>query len=125
MSDQQEQPRDKATGTPTERPRVEVAFTRTERSRDEGVLAVNGPLTDEAADEFQQHLEELIAGGWPLVTLDFTKVKAISSRCLGKIMFLRMKLHEKNRSLRIGGCDPELYKSLKIARFDYFMDINR
>jgi anti-anti-sigma regulatory factor len=125
MPDQQERPRGKVTGTPTERPRVEVTFTRTERSRDEAALAVNGPLTDDVADAFQQHLEELIAGGWPLVTLDFTKVNAISSRCLGKIMFLRMKLHEKNRSLRIGGCDSELYKSLKIARFDYFMDISQ
>jgi len=124
MPDQQEQPRDKVTGTPTEQPRGEVVFTRTERSRDEAVLAVNGPLTDEVVETFQLHLEELIAGGWPFVTLDFTKVKVISSRCIGKIMFLRMKLDEKKRSLRIGGCDPELYKSFKTMRLDFFMTIS-
>jgi anti-anti-sigma regulatory factor len=124
MSDQKEQPRDNVTGTPTEQPRPQVVFTRTEPSRDAVVLAVNGPLTDDVVDTFQQHLEELIAGRWPLVTLDFTRVTGISSRCIGKIMFLRMKLDEKKRSLRIGGCDPELYKSFKTMRLDFFMDIS-
>jgi len=123
MSDQQERPRDNVTGAPTEQPRPQAEFTRTERSRDEVVLAVSGPLTDDAVDAFQQHLEELIAGRWPLVTLDFTRVPGISSRCVGKLMFLRMRLDEKKRSLRIGGCHPELYKSFKTMRLDFFMAI--
>jgi anti-anti-sigma regulatory factor len=116
MSDQQEQPR------------VEVVFTRTQRSRDEVVLSVDGPLTDDVADELHLQFEGLIAGSWRVVTLDLAKVKGISSRCLGKIMFLRMRLIEKKeqgRSIRIQGCDPALYLDLKAARFDFFMDIQQ
>jgi anti-anti-sigma regulatory factor len=123
MSDQQEQPRDKATGTPTEQPRDKVAFTRTDRSRDEVVLAAKGALTDEAADAFKLQLDGLIAGGWPIVTLDLSAVKGISSGPLGKIVFLMKKLQEKQRTFRIRGCDAGLYEQFKKISFDRIIDI--
>jgi anti-anti-sigma factor len=107
-----------------ERSRDEVVFTRTERSRDEVVLTVNGPLTDETADEFQRHLDSLLAGGWPIVTLDFSKVKAIASKPTGKIVFLMKRLQEKSRTFRIRGCDPGLYEQFRMIRFDRIIDIS-
>ena len=124
MSDQQERSRDGVVPTPTGRSRDGVVFTRTERSRDEAVLAVNGPLMDESVDEFKLRLDGLLAGGWPIVTLDLTKVKVIASQCLGKIVFLMKKLEESRRKLRIRGCDPELYAQFTSIRFDQIIDIS-
>jgi anti-anti-sigma regulatory factor len=123
MSDQQEQPRDKVTGTPAEQPRVEVVFTRTERSHDEVVLAVGGLLMDETADEFKLQIDGLLAGGWPIVTLDLSAVKGISSGPLGKVVFLMKKLQEKQRKFRIRGCDAGLYEQFKRISFDRIIDI--
>jgi len=111
MSDQQGQPREHA------------EFIRTERSHEEVVLAVDGPLYDEFADEFQRQLDALVAGGWPIVTLDFTKVKVIASKATGKIVFLLKRLQETRRTLRIRGCDPGLYVQFKAVRFDRIIDI--
>jgi hypothetical protein len=111
MSDQQE------------RPREDLVFARTEPSRDEVVLAVHGPLFEEFADRFAAELDALLAGPWPTVTLNFAKTTAICSRCLGKIMFLRMKLQERSRTIRIRGCDADLYLQLKTTRFDHFVEI--
>jgi len=113
MSDQQQQ-----------RAREEVSFVRSERSRDEVVLAVNGPLMDETADEFARHLDALLAGEWPTVTLDFSHVKAIASKPTGKIVFLMKHLQEKSRRLRIRGCDPGLYQQFRMIRFDRIIDIS-
>ena len=123
MPDQQEQPRDDVTGTPKEQPRPQVTYTRTEASRDEVVLAVSGPLTDETADEFQRHLDGLLAGVWPIVTLDCSKVKAIASKPTGKIVLLMKRLQEKKRAFRIRGCDPGLYVQFRMIRFDRIIDI--
>jgi anti-anti-sigma factor len=113
MSDQQE------------RSREEVVFVRSERSRDEAVLAVKGPLTDDAADGFKLQLDGLAAGRWATVTLDLTKVKAISSQCLGKIVMLMKRLEESRRKLRIRGCDPDLYAQFTRVRFDRIIEISR
>jgi anti-anti-sigma factor len=113
MSDQQQ------------RSRNEVTFVRSERSRNEVVLTVKGPLTDEAADGFRLQFDGLAAGGWPIVTLDLTAVKAISSQCLGKIVMLMKRLEESRRKLRIRGCDPDLYAQFTRVRFDRIIDISR
>lgn len=104
-------------------PREHASFERTERSREEVVLAVDGPLYDEYADEFQRQLDAMVTGHWPIVTLDFTKVKAIASKATGKIVFLMKRLQESRRTLRIRGCDPGLYGQFKAIRFDRIIDI--
>jgi anti-anti-sigma factor len=111
MSDQQEQPRGG------------VVFTRTERSRDEVVLAVNGPLLHDFADEFQVQLDGLLAGRWPIVTLDLSQVGFIASNPIGKIVFLKKRLEEKQRTFRIRGCSPRLYELFKSTKFDRIVDI--
>ena len=100
-----------------------ATFTRTERSREEAVLAVAGPLYDEIADEFQFHLDAAIAGGWPIITLDFKRVKVIASKAFGKIVFVMKRLQETRRTLRIRGCDPDLWNQFKATRFDRILDI--
>lgn len=105
------------------RPREHAEFVRTERSREEVVLAVAGPLYDEYADDFQRELDAMSAGGWPLVTLDFSRVKVIASKATGKIVFTMKRLEETRRKLRIRGCDPMLYQQFKAVRFDRIIDI--
>lgn len=105
------------------RPRQHAEFVRAERSRDEVVLAVDGPLYDEFADEFQRELDTMCAGRWPIITLDFSKVKVIASKATGKIVFTMKRLEETRRKLRIRGCDPGLYQQFKAARFDRIIDI--
>lgn len=112
MSDQQQ------------RSRGAAVFTRTERSSKEVVLAVNGPLTDDIADQFKVQLDALLAGGWPIVTLDLSLVKGISSNPLGKIVMLKMRLQERQRTLRVRGCDPELYDLFRKISYDRIIDIS-
>jgi anti-anti-sigma regulatory factor len=106
-------------------PGERIAFSRREPSRDEVVLAVEGPLYHEFADEFQGQLDALVAGGWAIVTLDFRKVKVIASLITGKILILKMRLQEHRREVRIRGCDPGLYAQFKAVRFDRMLDIQQ
>ncbi len=111
MPDQQEQPREG------------VLFTRMERSRQEVVLAATGPLLHDFADEFQTQLDGLLAGRWPIVTLDLSQVGFIASNPIGKIVFLKKRLGEQQRTFRIRGCNPHLYEQFKSTKFDRIVDI--
>ena len=111
MSDQQGQPQEHA------------SFVRTERSREEVVLAVDGPLFDEFADEFQRQLEALDAGGWPIVSLDLSHTKVMASNPIGKIVFFKKRLEEQHRTFRIRGCDRGLFEHFRFTRFDRIIDI--
>jgi hypothetical protein len=106
-----------------EQPREHASFVRTERSREEVVLAVDGPLFDEFADEFQRQLEALDAGGWPIVSLDLSHTKVIASSPIGKIVFFKKHLEEQHRTFRIRGCDRGLYDLLCKSRFDRIIAI--
>jgi anti-anti-sigma factor len=122
MSDQQERPRDEGGSPQEEKPREAVVFTRTERSWQEVVLAAKGPLLHDFADEFQIQLDGLLAGRWPIVTLDLSQVSFIASNPIGKIVFLKKRLEEKQRTFRIRGCSPHLYDQFKSIKFDRIVD---
>jgi len=107
-----------------QQPREQVTFVRSEPSREEAILAVVGPLLDENADEFQRALDELLAGGWPVVTLDLSKVKAMASKPMGKIVFMKNRLEEKHRMFRIRGCDDSLSQQFLMVKFDRIIDIS-
>jgi anti-anti-sigma regulatory factor len=104
-------------------PREHASFVRTERSREEVVLAVDGPLFDEFADEFQRQLEALNAGGWPIVSLDLSHAKVMASNPIGKIVFFKKRLEEQRRTFRIRGCDRGLYEQFRRTKFDRIIDI--
>jgi len=106
------------------RPGDQITFVRSEPSREEAILAVVGPLLDENADEFQRALDELLAGGSPIVTLDLSKVKAMASKPMGKIVFMKNRLREKRREFRIRGCDAGLYQQFLMVKFDRIIDIS-
>jgi hypothetical protein len=104
-------------------PREHASFARTERSREEVVLAVDGPLFDEFSDEFQRQLDALNAGGWPIVSLDLSRTKVMASNPIGKIVFFKKRLEEQHRSFRIRGCDRGLYELFQRSKFDRIIDI--
>lgn len=69
-------------------------FVQKEASREEMVLAVQGPLSGETTVEFHTRMEELCAGRYLTITLDFSQTPSINSSALGKILLFRKKLAE-------------------------------
>ena len=74
-------------------------FEQRNVSRDEVMLIVTGSLSGERTAEFHRHMEDLVAVGSGVVTLDFTNTDSINSSALGKILLFRNKLAEQDRTL--------------------------
>jgi anti-anti-sigma factor len=100
-------------------------FAQKEASRDEIVLSVQGPLSGEATAEFQTQMEELAAGRYLTITLDFSQTPSINSSALGKILLFRQKLAESGRTLQIVGCSEPLFKTFQMIKFDKLVSIRK
>lgn len=70
-----------------------------ERS-DEG-LVVTGPLDVEAEAKFRRHLRVLLDSDAEALTLDLSKVKYISSICVGSLVSFWIDLRPKGRRMKI------------------------
>ncbi len=100
-------------------------FKKREVSTDEVILEVEGALNGEAANEFQKNLEELAAGPHRIITLDLSKVDAINSSCIGKILLFRKRLSETRRTIQIKGCSDSLYNTFQLIKFDKLINIEK
>ena len=100
-------------------------FTRTEISKDEVQLQVKGILDSEAAEKFQKEISSLAAGDYKTITLDLKQVPSINSTCIGKILLLRKRLTEQDRSIRISGCSDALYNTFQLIDLDKRISIDR
>ena len=100
-------------------------FTQREASRDEIVLAVQGPLAGEATQEFQTRMEQLRDGHYLTITLDLSDAPSINSSALGKILLFRQKLAEAGRTLQIVGCSDSLFKTFQMIKFDKLVTIRK
>jgi len=100
-------------------------FSQKETSREEIVLAVQGPLSGETTPEFQTRMEELTAGRYLTITLDFSETPSINSSALGKILLFRKKLAEGGRTLQIVGCSDPLFKTFQMIKFDKLVTIRK
>jgi anti-anti-sigma regulatory factor len=94
-------------------------------SKDEVVLAVDGPVTQENTAEFHRLMDELCSGPTMTVTLDLSKTPALNSSSLGKILLFRKKLAEGQRVLQIRGCSENLFQTFQMIRFDSLISIQR
>ena len=100
-------------------------FETKQVSREEVMLSVIGPLTAETSMEFHRQLQQLFAGGSPVISLDLTRTESISSAALGKILLFKKKLAENRRTLQIRGCSENLYSTFQMINFDSLISIQR
>ena len=100
-------------------------FTKTEISKDEILLEVEGSLSGEATDDFQQALEELTEGRHHTLTLNLARVKSINSSSIGKILLCKKKLSDQSREIRIRGCSDALFNTFQLIRFDKLVNVEK
>jgi anti-anti-sigma factor len=100
-------------------------FEQKETSREEIVLSVPGALSGDATGEFHTRMEELVAGRYLTITLDFSQTPSINSSALGKILLFRKRLAEQGRTLQIVGCSDALYKTFQMINFDSLVTIKK
>ncbi len=100
-------------------------FVQKEASPEEIVLAVQGPLSGEATNEFHTRMEELASGRYLTISLDLSQTPSINSSALGKILLFRKKLAEGGRTLRIVGCSDQLFKTFQMIKFDKLVTIKK
>ena len=100
-------------------------FEQRNVSRDEVMLVVTGPLAGEQTGEFHRHMDELVAIGSRIITLDLARTESINSSALGKILLFRKKLAEQDRILQIKGCSESLYKTFQMIKFDTLISIQK
>lgn len=100
-------------------------FEQRNVSRDEVMLVVTGSLSGERTTEFHRYMDDLVAVGNRVITLDLTKTDSINSSALGKILLFRKKLAEQDRTLQIKGCSDQLYKTFQMIKFDTLIPIQK
>jgi len=100
-------------------------FQRSIVSKEEAILTINGSLSSDTANEFQNHLQELEGGGYQRIVLDLSNVTTVNSSSLGKMLLFRKKLSEQGRTLVIRGCNEALYKTLQMIKIDKLIQIER
>jgi len=98
---------------------------REEMSGEEVQLHVRGAVDKQAAEEFQQVLQELASGDYRIITLDLSEVPSINSTGIGKILLLRKSLTEQDRTIRIRGCSDTLFNTFQLIKFDRLVSIDR
>ena len=96
-----------------------------EGSREEVILAVEGPLSGESTNEFQVRMEQLASGHYLRISLDLSKTPSINSSALGKILLFRKKLADGGRTLQIVGCSDALHKTFQMIQFDKLITIRK
>lgn len=96
-----------------------------EVSREEVVLAVQGPLSGEATNEFHSRMEQIALGQYLTISLDLSQTPSINSTALGKILLFRKKLADGGRTLQIVGCSDTLYKTFQMIQFDKLVTIRK
>jgi anti-anti-sigma factor len=100
-------------------------FVKKVLSRDESLLEVQGALSGETAAEFQQHMQDMVAGGHARITLNLSGVSTINSSAIGKILQFHKLLVEQGRALQIRGCSEALYKTFQMISFDKLIKVQK
>jgi len=100
-------------------------FSLEKVSETELMLVVTGSLYGEAAAEFERRLEWLSQSDYPTNTLDLSMALGITSAAIGKLLAARKKLMERNKTIRIKGCNETLYQTFTKIKLDTLMEITR
>jgi anti-anti-sigma factor len=100
-----------------------MIYSKPNAAAGELVLEVEGSLTGQDAEEFQKRLDEITVSEYNSIVLDLKKTVAINSACIGRILLARRKLEESGSELRINGCSPAVYDTLKSINLDKIVPI--
>ncbi len=100
-------------------------FFLKEISKDENVLEVYDNLELYNQSEYELYFKHLEAGNQRLVTLDLTNLKVINAMTLGRIVCLRQRLLQEERTMRIKGCNDNVYKTLKFLKSDRVISLEK
>ncbi|HTZ50098.1 MAG TPA: STAS domain-containing protein [Spirochaetia bacterium] len=100
-------------------------FSLEKVSETEIMLVVTGSLYGEAAAEFERRLEGLAQSDYPTNTLDLSLALGITSSAIGKLLSVRKKLMERNKTIRIKGCNETLYETFVKIKLNSLIEISR
>jgi len=100
-------------------------FSLEKISQTEVMLVVSGSLYGEAAAEFEKRLEWLGQSDYSTVTLDLSMALGITSSAIGKLLSARKRLVERNKTIRIKGCNETLYQTFQKIKLDTIIQITR
>ena len=91
----------------------------------ETILIAEGEITEESTEEFGARLDALFAGRATMVTLDLSRVPAMGSRAIGKLLLLKKRLGEQGRRLRVQGCSDSLLSVFRMIKLDTVLPIQK
>jgi len=94
-------------------------------SQTELMLIVSGSLYGEAGAEFEKRLEWLGHSEYSTITLDLSMALGITSSAIGKLLAVRKRLVEQNKTIRIKGCNETLYQTFQRIKLDTIIQITR
>jgi len=104
-------------------------FYADEIERDVLILAADGGLNSDTAEEFVASLEQLVDAGLTKLIVDCTRLTHISSYGLGVLIRLhgRMAKHGGNVKLcNVSGLVPQILQVTRLdKRFEIYPDVNR
>ncbi|HVO39345.1 MAG TPA: STAS domain-containing protein [Spirochaetia bacterium] len=94
-------------------------------SQAEVVLVVTSSIYSEDGIEFEKKMDELCESRFLTITLDLSAVPSITSGAIGKLVQVRKRLREQQRTIRIRGCSDALYKIFQMIRLDTLLEITK
>lgn len=94
-------------------------------SDDETMLEVSGSLYGKAGEDFEKTLDDLSTGTFRVITLDLSMAIGITSPAIAKLLSVRKRLVDQDRTIRIKGCSEALYEVFKKIRLDTVIEITR
>ena len=100
-------------------------FSLDKVSESELKLVVKGSLYGAAALEFEKWLEVARESSYPTLILDLTMAIGITSAGIGKLLSLRKRLLDQNRTLKIRGCNETLYRTFTAIKLDKLIEITK
>lgn len=91
----------------------------------ETTLFVDADLHGETGKQFSEWMETLYAAKSPAIVVDLTKGTGITSEGIGKLLSVRRRALEDNRTFKIDGCSANVYDTLKKIKIDTLIEIAR
>ena len=94
-------------------------------SADELRLEIDGDLTGANAQDLSQELESVLSESYKMLTLEMTKVSAINSASIGRILLARKKYKDASIGIRIVVCSDVIYESLTSLNLDRLISVSK
>ena len=97
----------------------------TEVSKDEKILATDSCLYFKKENDYKHYFEDLISGNHQRIILDLSRLRAIDTISIMKILILKNRMLKEGRTLQIKGCSDDVFNTFKFLRIDSFINIEK